>query len=154
MIPRGFLLVALLAALTLAACGDETSASDPPDLTLGESVCSKCGMIISDERFASGMTFEDDDPLLYDDLGEMIMVVKTEDPHPDYIWVHDYDSKEWIDAMDAWYVASHAIMAPMGSELAAFETQAAAEAFAATNDGVVRDWQTMLAEWEMRMMSH
>jgi copper chaperone NosL len=156
MIVRGFLLLAtLLAALALTACGDEAKASDPPDMTVGESTCSRCHMIISDERFASGLTFDDEDALLFDDLGEMIMVIQTEDPHADYIWVHDYESKEWIDATDAWYVASHGIMAPMGSGLAAFETRDAAEAFAATNDGTVRDWPAMLADWEMpKEMQH
>ena len=155
MIARGFLLLAvLLAALTLTACGDEAKASDPPELTIGESTCSRCNMIISDERFASGMTFEDDDALLYDDLGEMIVVIQTEDPHADYTWVHDYESKEWIDATGAWYVDSAKIMAPMGSGLAAFETQQAAEAFAASNAGTVRDWQTLLSEWEMPMKMH
>ena len=155
MIARGFLLLAvLLAALTLAACGDEAKASDPPELTVGESTCSRCNMIISDERFASGMTFEDKDSLLYDDLGEMIVVIQTEDPHADYIWVHDYESKEWIDATDAWYVDSAQIMAPMGSGLAAFETKEAAESLAATNGGTVRDWQAMLSEWEMPMKMH
>ncbi|HEX5166858.1 MAG TPA: nitrous oxide reductase accessory protein NosL [Thermomicrobiales bacterium] len=156
MIARGFLLLAmLLAALTMTACGDEAKASDPPDLTVGESTCSRCHMIISDERFASGLTFEDGDPLLYDDLGEMITVIQTEDPHADYIWVHDYDSKEWIDATMAWYVDSAEIMAPMGSGLAVFETREAAEAFAATNDGTVRDWPAILADWRMPMrMQH
>lgn len=148
------LLAGLMMALVLAACGDEVKASDPPELTLGESTCSRCGMIISDERFASGMTFEDQDALLYDDLGEMIEIIRTEDPHPDYIWVHDYDSREWIDATTAWYVDSAEIMAPMGSGLAAFANQAAAEAFAATNDGTVRDWQATLSEWEMPMKMH
>ncbi|MEX2315271.1 MAG: nitrous oxide reductase accessory protein NosL [Thermomicrobiales bacterium] len=155
MIARGMLLLAtLLAALTLTACGDEASAADPPELKVGETTCSRCHMIISDERFASGLTFEAADALLYDDLGEMVMVIQHEDPHADYVWVHDYESKEWIDAADAWYVASAEIMAPMGSGLAAFETQEAAEAFAATNDGAVRDWSTLLAEWESPMPMH
>jgi hypothetical protein len=42
----------------------------------------------------------------------------------------------------------------MGSGLAAFETQEAAEAFAATNDGTVRDWTTLVAEWESPMPMH
>ena len=69
MIARVLLLLAtLLAALAMTACGDEAKASDPPELKLGESTCSRCHMIISDERFASGLTFEDEDALLYDDL--------------------------------------------------------------------------------------
>jgi len=148
------LLASLLLVLLTAACGDEVKASDPPELKIGESTCSRCGMIISDERFASGMTFEDQDALLYDDLGEMIAIIQTEDPHPDYIWVHDFESREWIDATTAWYVDSAEIMAPMGSGLAAFEDQPAAEAFAATNNGTVRDWQTMLSEWELPMKMH
>jgi copper chaperone NosL len=145
------LLAGLTMTLVLAACGDDVKASDPPELKLGESTCARCGMIISDERFASGMTFEDQDALLYDDLGEMIVIIQSEDPHPDYTWVHDYDSREWIDATMAWYVASDAIMAPMGSGVVAFAQQESAEAFAAANEGMVLDWQTMLSEWKMPM---
>jgi hypothetical protein len=40
-------------------------------------------------------------------------------------------------------------MAPMGSGLAAFATEHAADAFAATNEGTIHDWPAMLTGWEM-----
>lgn len=47
------------------------------------------------------------------------------------VWVHDYNSEEWIDAEAAFFVESNAIKSPMGHGLAAFADKSAAEQFAA-----------------------
>lgn len=151
-------LVALLAlgvlALGLSACGDEASADEPPEITYGETVCDHCHMIIMEERYAAGLTKEDGDKLVFDDIGDMVSVVREQQLDPARIWVHDYNSVEWIDGAKATYVASMHVTTPMASGVVAFEDRQAAEAFAAENDGEVMDWATLSEEWEMRMPSH
>lgn len=151
-------LLALLAlgllALGLSACGDEANADEPPEITYGETVCDHCHMIIMEERFAAGLTTKDGDKLAFDDIGDMVAVVREQDAAPARVWVHDYNSVEWIDGTKATYVASMHVTTPMGSGAVAFESRDAADAFAAENDGTVMDWATLSEEWEMRMPSH
>jgi copper chaperone NosL len=59
------------------------------------------------------------------------------------IWVHDYNSEEWIEAESAYYVVSTAIMSPMGHGIAAFADKAAAEQLAVETAGAVFDWENL-----------
>jgi copper chaperone NosL len=161
MIARRLALVALLAAVlaapSLAACGGaEASADEPPEVEYGTASCSRCHMIISEERFAAGVTEDGEDPLLFDDPGELITALQEEGGGlgERRAWVHDFETKEWLDATTAFYVDSHDIISPMGTGIAAFADRERAGAFAAEHAGIVRDWQTMLTKWTMHGHAH
>ena len=148
--------VVVLPALLLAACGDDASADEPPEIEYGRDTCDRCNMIISEERYASGLVDEDGEKLVFDDTGEMVAFMQ-DDPEAYAawrIWVHDYDSVEWIDGATAFYVYSQDTNTPMGTGVIAFKTREAAEAFAQENEGMVMDWQTLLSEWTMPMHGH
>lgn len=147
-------LLVLLGALSLTACGEESNADSPPDIQYGKDVCDRCHMIISDERHAAGLTTDDDDQLVFDDTGEMIAYVQEEGLTPKRLWVHDWQSGDWTDGADAFYVASAAVETPMGTGITAFADRTAADAFAAENEGMVMDWSTVVAEWKMQEMMH
>ncbi|MEZ4710429.1 MAG: nitrous oxide reductase accessory protein NosL [Caldilineaceae bacterium] len=137
----------------LAGCGGPAVTPDtPPEILYGEDVCAQCGMIISDERFAAGLVVELAPDVyehrIFDDIGGMLTYVQE---HAQAItivayFVHDYNSKEWINAESAYFVRSNALHTPMGYGLAAcaqeLEAQALAEewqgellTFAQLNDG-------------------
>jgi copper chaperone NosL len=138
----------------LPACGDEASADEPPEIAFGEDQCDRCNMIISDERFAAALVDEEGEAMLFDDIGEMITVVQEEGLLERRAWVHDYETREWVDATAAFFVDSHDIITPMGTAVVALATRERADAVAADNDGTVRDWPTVLAEWKMHGHSH
>ena len=146
-----FALLLLVGSLLLAACGEETRADEPPDIEYGRDVCSRCNMIISEERFAGGIVDENGDALIYDDIGEMIFVVQEEGLQERRVWVHDADSLEWLEGTEAFYVYSMDVVTPMGSGVTAFEEEADAEAFAIENAGEVLTWDQILADWEWEM---
>ncbi len=148
-----FLFASLFFAGTLlfAACGEGTRADQPPDIEYGVDVCSRCNMIISDERYAGGMVDENGDTLIFDDIGEMIFVIQEEGLQGRRVWVHDADSLEWLDGITAFYVYSMNVVTPMGSGVTAFEDEAGAEAFASANDGKVLTWEQILSDWEWEM---
>ena len=152
MIARGFtLLLLLVGILAIAGCGEETRADQPPDIDYGRDVCSRCNMIISEERYAGGIVDEDGEALIFDDIGEMIFVIQEEGLQERRVWVHDADSLEWLDGTSAFYVASMDVVTPMGSGITAFEAEEDATAFAEANAGDVLTWDQVLNDWEWEM---
>lgn len=123
------LLVALI-ALTLVACGGRSGEISPPEIQYGQEMCSACGMIISEARFAAATVLDDGTAVKFDDIGEMLLYHQN---HPELqvkAWfVHDYESEAWIRAETAYFVRSESLKTPMGSGIVAFENREDAEAF-------------------------
>lgn len=150
----GLLALLALVATTLSGCGGEARADQPPEIKYGVDTCSRCHMIISEEKYASGLVASDGTTMIFDDIGEMIATVQTDGLNERRVWVHDFDSVEWIDGTTAFYVDSHDLMTPMGMGVVAFSSKDAAEKLAAEKSGTVRDWEAMLVEWEMHGHGH
>lgn len=139
--------------LLLTACGgEEASGSEPPSIKLGRDACDRCGMLISEERFASGIVDKDGNALVFDDAGEMVATVQDEGLNERRVWVHGSPSLDWIDARDAWYAVTMEIPTPMGSGVFPFDTEAEANAFAAEHAGTTYSWDALLAEWSFTSM--
>lgn len=148
-------LAVAVAVLTLAAgCGGE-SASGPPDIEYGRDVCDQCHMIISEPRFAAAFRDADGKPFVFDDISEMLVYLSTRElPAEDRVWVHDYETEEWLDAPAAWYVRGQ-IATPMGGGIVAFSAEAEARTFAGERDGEVLSWTEVLNQTtEPTMGSH
>lgn len=143
------LLILLLFALTLGACAQGSTAIQPPEIRYGEDVCVECVMIISDPRFAAAYTYEVSpgryEEALFDDIGDMLIYA---DKHPEHKvvawWVHDYDTKEWLDGAKAVYMFSNELKTPMAQGTAAFEMLGPAQNLAAELNGEVFDWNGLL----------
>lgn len=143
MIRRRTLLLGSVALL--AGCGGGGKSDGPPKISYGKVACARCGMIISEERYAAGLT--GDDPLIFDDTGEMIAIVQEKGLADRKVWVHDYDSKAWIDGTAASYAILTDRRTPMGTGVIAFKDRAAADAFVAQNPGSVMTWAEIQANW-------
>lgn len=149
--PRMLAIVLLAVMLALTACSAGPTQPAAPELHFGEDICSDCGMIINDARFAASYAAEQGEgsyqTFIFDDIGDMLHHMQQ---NLTLIgagwWVHDYDSEEWIDATTAYYVVSEEIKTPMDHGTAAFATQAAAEALAAEVGGKVLDWDKVRIE--------
>lgn len=59
------------------------------------------------------------------------------------VWVHDYNTKEWVKADSAWFVPG-VVGTPMSRKLVAFATQAPAEEMAARGSGSVLKWDAVI----------
>lgn len=134
----------LLFTLPLLVVGcNRTNPDAPPTVYYGESVCAECGMIVSDERFASAIIIRDDhgrlETLVFDDVGDQVIYEKARpELHIVRRWVHDYASPAWIPAESAHYVKAATIHTPMASGIVAFADRAAAEAMATEHNAPVR----------------
>ncbi|MCC6454998.1 MAG: nitrous oxide reductase accessory protein NosL [Caldilineaceae bacterium] len=140
----------LLALLLVPGCAQGIAEISPPDIRYGEDTCAECNMIISDPRFAAAYAHEISagryEQLAFDDIGDMLIHAAKHPEHQVAGWyVHDYESEEWLDATSAHFVASDAIVTPMGHGLAAFATAEDAQALAAENGGEVLTWEMLQA---------
>lgn len=120
--------IALTAALIFSACA--RSGSDLPTIHYGRDACARCGMIISEERFASGYIGTDGETVAFDDLGEFLAAVSKDPALVAKFYVHDAQAGRWLRASQAVFVKLSGLATPMGSGYAAFASQAEAEDFA------------------------
>jgi copper chaperone NosL len=126
-----------LLILLLAACGGaQIDPNTPPEIVYGEDVCARCGMIISDDRFAAALVVEkaanDYEYLSFDDAGEMFAFASEDNGQSKIVswFVHDYNSREWLDATAAWFVVADSLQTPMGFGVAACAHELEARALA------------------------
>ncbi len=126
---------AIIAITLLAASCGKRDDNAPPKIALDQSSCSECGMIISDERYASATIVRladgRTDPRLFDDINCLVLH-QTTGPALDIAarWVHDHGTLAWIPAEQAHFVISSAFSTPMMSHVAAFESADSARAAA------------------------
>lgn len=147
---RNLILVGASLPLVLTACGgDEASGEDPPSIKLGRTACARCGMLISEERFAGGIVDSDGKAVVFDDAGEMVATIQEEGLNDRRAWVHGSPSIEWIDAKAAWYAVTMEIPTPMGTGVFPFDTEADAKEFAEEYGGDVYSWDELLANWTL-----
>ncbi len=139
-------LVGLVAVLlAVAACGSDQAG--PPSIEFGRDVCDECHMIISEPRYAAAYRDAAGTPSIFDDIGDMLDHGLSSGTLAEAtVWVHDFDTEEWVEAADAWFVAGGDVQTPMAGQIVAFATEDGARRFAADDGGEVRTWKALVAD--------
>lgn len=108
--------------------------SGPPQMRLGRHECAECGMLIDEDRCSSALLVDRPGERLYlffDDLGCMLDHQEGEAADFSVVdqFVHDYGTREWIQAPHAVYLLAEnaQVRTPMGSRMVAFAKPADAE---------------------------
>lgn len=114
-----------LATLLIVVVGCSTSGAEgPPEIRYGQTECAHCGMIVSQERFASAIRASidgQDQELIYDDLRCMVLNDRLQKlPPQSRRYVHDADTSAWLKAEEARFIRDPETHTPMGSGLLAF----------------------------------
>ena len=120
----------------LLACHRQADLSRPPDIRYGEDVCSRCHMIINEERYAAARVFSDGQTFLFDDIGELL-AFRDVPNSPQQVWFHDYETAQWVTAESAYFVKSPDLKTPMGNRIVAVASSTAANALAQRVNGKV-----------------
>jgi len=149
-LPAATLVVSAVLTLAFGACAARTDASTPPTLRLGEDVCTRSGMIISEPAYAAAYRTADGDERLFDDIGEMVLYNREHNEQVVAFWVHDLATHEWLRADSAHYVVSPSIHTPMDFGVAALGTEADARQQAAQVMGRVLTFEELLGHQDLR----
>jgi copper chaperone NosL len=120
--------LAVAVALAISACA--RSSGGPPEIHYGRDACARCGMIVSEERFASGYVAPGGETVAFDDLGEFLALVSMDSALAAKSYVHDAQDGRWLRATQAVFVKLPGLATPMGSGYAAFSSEAGAREFA------------------------
>lgn len=137
---RTLWLLAAALMLLVVACGTG-SASGPPEINYGRDICIECGMIIDDPRFAAAYTLEDGSEKKFDDLGGLIVHAReVGELDSAEVWVHDFETEDWLEATQAFYVPTLGVTSPMGHGILAFADKDRAVQTADVLGGEVISW--------------
>jgi copper chaperone NosL len=88
----------LVGAIFLAACGGKANVNEPPEIVYGQDVCSRCNMIINEERHAAAYWTVDGEARLFDDTGGMFVYQQETGEEVASYWVHDLQTGDWLRA--------------------------------------------------------
>jgi copper chaperone NosL len=150
----GVLVVFVMVALFVSGCGRQVDMEAPPEIVYGRDVCSRCGMIIEDARFAAAYMTTDGEARIFDDIGDMLVHQTDEGEEVYAYWVHDYETEAWLRGETAHYVLTSEIHTPMGYGLLAFADSGRATAFALRNHGHLLTFTELGAKTSMLTSSH
>lgn len=147
-----------LAAL-LAGCG-ERPLEGPPEIRLGRDACDHCGMMIAEDRCsAASIVVRDGErtALRFDDIGCLLDWERGDagENEPREVvarFVHDHETRAWIEAPNATFLMSEAFHTPMGSWIVAFTDGPAAAAARQRDGGTVFSWPE-LADARVRWLA-
>lgn len=131
------------AAAVLVGCRRGSGTTTPPTIRYGRDVCAQCGMIISDARFAAAATAADGSSLVFDDIGDLLAYQRAHAPEWVVVWVHDYETEEWLRAEEAWYLLGGEVHSPMGWGIAAFADEESARARQSELGGELLRWEEL-----------
>ena len=120
---RCFILIAALAV----SGGCRATADGPPVVELDRTVCARCGMLVSDIRFAAAYRESGSEPRVFDDIGCLQNSVRgLKNLGATTFWFHDAVDEKWIEGRGSVFVASPELHTPMAGGYLAFRDAAAA----------------------------
>ncbi len=116
----------LIAALAWSG-GCRANADGPPIVELDRTVCTECGMLVSDIRFAAAYRDSGAEPRVFDDIGCLRKSARgLRNSGATTFWFHDALDHEWIEGGNTVFVASTSLHTPMSGGYLAFRDAAAA----------------------------
>ena len=115
------------AALALLVTACSAKAMGPPEIVVDRTVCSHCGMFVSETTHAAAYQVPGGSARVFDDIGCMLDAVRDETASAITVWVQDAAGAGWVLADAAVFVASPQIRTPMHGGIVAYADAAAAE---------------------------
>lgn len=136
-------MILFLSISLLIGCSSQASL-EPVSIDPDVDNCAECNMGIIETEHATQVIFKDGTPNIYDDIGCMLIDLKEIGENLGIGYVHDYNSKEWIDIEEATFVQESNIPTPMSYGLVAFHSSDDAEAFQAEHGGDIYSLDDLL----------
>lgn len=142
------MVLGLVTSCLLMGCGKQEAKAR--DINEETDKCEVCNMSVMDNQFATQLLTTDGKTLVFDDIGCMYGWMKDNEDQTDVSFVRDYNTEEWIQSGDAYYVYDQDVKTPMAYNVISFEKKADAEAYIKENDGELLDSKEVEKhEWKM-----
>lgn len=135
------------------SCSDKPE-SGPVEIYYGEDICERCKMIISEKDFAAQYQLSNGKTHKFDDIGCMIHYVDEHDNNISSVYVIDFDSLQWIDGKDAYFVWTDNIKTPMGYGIIAFKDSQEAKESVEKQKGKPLGSLKDASEWVLKDMNN
>ena len=126
--------LALLLAAVIATPACSAGPEGPPAIEIDRTVCSHCGMLISEPLYAAAYQAPDRTPRVFDDIGCLLAAARAEEGRLTF-WFHDADDGGWIAGEPGGFVSSPEIRSPMGGGVLAYRQRSDAERAAMRHRG-------------------
>lgn len=118
----------LILLVLLAGCAAQKP-GEPPAVAFGKDACARCGMIVSEDRFAAGYVADDGRAVAYDDLGELLAALEERPGLRERAWARDLEGGGWLRLSEARVETVPGLATPMGTGTVAFRGEREAKAF-------------------------
>lgn len=140
--------------LVPGACQFQPDISQPPEILFGEDICSECGMIISEARYAAVYYTPTGEARRFDDIDGMLTHHTRQQEEVADFWVHDYETEQWIIADQACFVSVDELHTPMGFSLVAFSDRLRAQKLADQSQSMVMCFDEIIGKYMLGSESH
>jgi copper chaperone NosL len=144
------------AAVVLLLCLVPGCAREPRAIEYGTDACVRCKMVITDQRYGSELVTRKGRVYIFDSV-ECLVASVIDGGDFDESRIHGsfvtafHDPGTLIDASTAGYLVSERLPSPMGMNLTAFQSVAAAEAAGELYGGEVVDWEGLRGSFAGRV---
>lgn len=141
----------LTAVIFLFGCLLTACNHAPEPIRYGKDACAHCKMTIMDKRFAAELITAKGKLFKFDAAECMAAYLKgnpaqAEDPKSNFL-VSDFNQPgQFFDARKTWFLRDSSLSSPMGGNLAAFSTRAAAQRAQHDPAAKICDWTSLLRE--------
>jgi len=122
----------------------KVQAAPMPQPILEQQTCPVCGMYpVRYPHWQTQILFQDGQSVAFDGGKDLFRFLLSPADYPQHqgeanilaVWVHDFNSVQWIDGQAAYFVVGSEELGPMGKEVIPFANLAEAEAFLAAKGG-------------------
>ncbi|MED3574958.1 nitrous oxide reductase accessory protein NosL [Cytobacillus praedii] len=139
-----FKVLILMAGFLLLLAGCQSKAAAPIEIKANEESCAECKMGIEELKSAAQIILKDGKPLLFDDIGCMITYLQQNSPKYQAAFIHDYQTKDWIDFDKSTFVQNSSIESPMSYGIAGFDSEEKAAQFKEKDGGELYSKEELL----------
>ena len=123
-------------------------AAGPQPVLLGKENCEQCKMTIMENQFVAELVTKKTKLYKFDDVQCLLNFVQADKIKKDEIknvYLMDYEAPgNFISASNAFFIKSENLKSPMGGNIAAFKTEAAATKYVSNNPGQKINWNQLL----------
>ncbi|MBF0279696.1 MAG: nitrous oxide reductase accessory protein NosL [SAR324 cluster bacterium] len=89
---------------TAIACKKQNPDQLPVEVSWDRDVCTECGMVISDHRYAAQIINREGRAFVFDDIGCAVNWLKNKSwKNQARIWISDFETQQWIDVEKAYW---------------------------------------------------